>query len=97
MPLCNVAKKQYAGRLKLKTLPKTAKASLPSGKFASDHIIHYFNTAMDPLTAFSLACGIVQFVDFSSKLVSKGYEISISAEGALAENLDLETVTTDLS
>lgn len=52
---------------------------------------------MDPLTAFSLTCGIVQFVDFSSKLVSKGYEISISAEGALAENLDLETVTTDLS
>ena len=52
---------------------------------------------MDPLTAFSLACGIVQFVDFSSKLVSKGYELSISAEGALAENLDLETVTTDLS
>jgi hypothetical protein len=52
---------------------------------------------MNPLNAFSLACGIVQFVDFSSKLVSKVYEISTSTEGALAENLELEGITTDLS
>lgn len=52
---------------------------------------------MDPITAFSLAGTIVQFVDFSSKLVSKGYRIYQSANGAFSENLELESITTDLS
>jgi hypothetical protein len=52
---------------------------------------------MDPLSALSLASCIVQFVDFSSKLISKGHLIYSSANGALIENLDLEVVTCDLS
>lgn len=52
---------------------------------------------MDPMTAVALASSIVQFVDFSSKLVSKGHHIYTSANGALSENLDLEAVTVDLS
>lgn len=49
------------------------------------------------MSAISLAGTIVQFVDFSSKLVSKGYYIYQSATGASPENLELEAITTDLS
>jgi len=51
---------------------------------------------MDPISAVSLAATIVQLVDFSSKLVSKGHHIYHSAKGAVEENIDLEAVTTDL-
>jgi hypothetical protein len=51
---------------------------------------------MDPFTALSIAGCIVQFVDFASKVVSKGNQIYRSNDGSLAENTDLEVVTTDL-
>jgi hypothetical protein len=51
---------------------------------------------LDPLTAIGLAGNIVQFVDFSFKIVSKASEIKQSADGVLTENLDLEIVTRDL-
>jgi hypothetical protein len=40
---------------------------------------------LDALSAVSLAATIVQFVDFSSKIVSKGYHLYKSADGALPE------------
>lgn len=49
---------------------------------------------LDPFTAISLATAIVQFVDFGSKLITKGYEIH--ANGALQENIDLTAITADL-
>jgi hypothetical protein len=52
---------------------------------------------LDPMSALSLASNIVQFVDFSSKLVSKGCHIYHSADGALPRNLELEVVATELS
>jgi hypothetical protein len=51
---------------------------------------------MDPLTAVSLAGAIIQFVDFSSKLVSRGKELYRSSSGALEENVRIEEVTADL-
>lgn len=51
---------------------------------------------LDPWTALSLATSAVQFVDFSSKLISKGVELYRSADGSLVENRDIETANTDL-
>jgi hypothetical protein len=51
---------------------------------------------MDPLTAVSLAGTILQFIDFSSKLVAGTYEIDRSVSGATAENEDITTVISDL-
>jgi hypothetical protein len=52
---------------------------------------------MDPLTALGLASNIIQVVDFSTKLVSKGYNIYKSADGSLAENVDAEAITRNLT
>lgn len=49
---------------------------------------------LDPFTALSLAGNIVQFVDFSSKLVNEASEIYRS--GSTKANDELETVTNDL-
>jgi N-terminal domain on NACHT_NTPase and P-loop NTPases len=51
---------------------------------------------MDPLSALALASAVVQFVDFSSKLISKFRELYTSG-GALPENGDLEQTTENLS
>jgi cysteinyl-tRNA synthetase len=51
---------------------------------------------MDPLTIIGLVGNIVQFVDFSGKLISKSTELYQSSEGALAENINTETVTNHL-
>ncbi len=51
---------------------------------------------MDPLTSLSLASNVIQIVDFSTQLVSKGYKIYKSADGTLAENVDIEAVTHSL-
>lgn len=51
---------------------------------------------MDPMSAISFAATIVQFVDFSSKIVSKGYGLYKSADGALPENEQLGYVVSDL-
>lgn len=45
---------------------------------------------LDPLTALSVAATVVQFVDFGSKLVSKGKEFYKSPDGVLLENAELE-------
>lgn len=50
---------------------------------------------MDPLTAFSLACGVIQVVDFSMKLLSKSREIYKS--GSLAENKEIESMAKHLT
>lgn len=50
---------------------------------------------MDPLTAFSLACGVIQVVDFSAKIAVKCKEIY--DDGALHEYRDLEDLTAHLT
>ena len=52
---------------------------------------------MDPLTALSLASSVIQIVDFSTKLVTKGHKIYKSADGTLSENVDTEMVDQDLN
>lgn len=52
--------------------------------------------ALDPLTALSLAATVVQFVDFSCKLLSKGHEIYASADGASVGNREVELIAKDL-
>lgn len=51
---------------------------------------------MDPLTILSVAANVVQFIDFSSKLVSTGHKLYKSASGALVENLELEAIAKSL-
>ncbi len=50
---------------------------------------------MDPFTAFSLVCGIVQLVDFSTEVVEKCRELY--KDGASSENKDLEKMATQLT
>lgn len=47
--------------------------------------------AIGALEALSLSTAIIQFVDFTAKLVSKGYKLHHSVEGALLEFTDLDT------
>jgi hypothetical protein len=49
---------------------------------------------LDPLSAISLASAIVQFVDFSVKLISAGHELY--EKGSLASNDEIELITQDL-
>ena len=49
---------------------------------------------MDPCTAFSLACGVIQIVDFSAKAVVMCKEVH--AYGSLLKNQDLEEITKHL-
>ena len=45
---------------------------------------------MDPLTAFSLVCGIIQVIDFSTKVVKKCHELyrdGVSSEHKEAEEM----------
>lgn len=51
---------------------------------------------MDPFTALGLASNVIQIVDFSCKLVSKGQEIYKSVDGTSVENVDTEAVANDL-
>ena len=53
-------------------------------------------TAMDPLSALSLAATLVQLVDFVSKIVSKGYHIYNATDRALPQDAALEYIVTDL-
>ena len=52
---------------------------------------------LDPLSALSLAAAIVQFVDYSTKIVLGAAEIHASATGSLTKHVDLSSITTDLS
>jgi hypothetical protein len=51
---------------------------------------------METLAIIGLVGNIVQFLDFSGKLISKSTELYRSSEGALAEHIDVETVTNHL-
>lgn len=50
---------------------------------------------MDPLTAFSLACGVIQVVDFSMELLSKSREIY--KMGSLDEYNEIESMANHLT
>ncbi|KAF2114525.1 hypothetical protein BDV96DRAFT_522208 [Lophiotrema nucula] len=51
---------------------------------------------VDPFTALGVAGNIIQFLDFSCKLISKGKEIYTSGEGASAVSLEIEVIHEDL-
>lgn len=51
---------------------------------------------LDPLTAVSLASAVVQFVDFSCKIVSKSRQLGAATRGAKIEASNSEVVTRDL-
>ena len=51
---------------------------------------------METLAIIGLVGNIVQFVNYSGKLISKSTELYRSSEGALAENIDTETATNHL-
>lgn len=51
---------------------------------------------LDPLTAIGLASAIVQFVDFSTKILHGAQEMYESASGATEENRSLEVVVSDV-
>lgn len=52
---------------------------------------------LETLAAIGLVGNIVQFVDFSSKILSKTRQVYQSADGALSENIDTEHVTKHLA
>lgn len=51
----------------------------------------------DPFTALGLAANIIQFIDFTCKLVAESRTIYQSANGASADSAVLKTIATDLS
>lgn len=50
---------------------------------------------MDPITAFSLACGVIQVIDFSVNVLSKCREIH--KHGSLSENENIESMAEQLT
>ncbi len=50
---------------------------------------------MDPLSAFSLACGVIQVVDFSTKVVKRLRELY--KDGSLSQNEEAEEMATQLT
>ena len=50
---------------------------------------------MDPYAAFSLVCGIIQLVDFSTKVVKKCHELY--RDGVSAENKEAEEMANHLT
>ncbi|KAI9862929.1 MAG: hypothetical protein M1813_004102 [Trichoglossum hirsutum] len=52
---------------------------------------------MEVLAAVGLAGNIIQFIDFGGRLISKTVEIQKSGTGALAENINIEAATNDLT
>jgi hypothetical protein len=51
---------------------------------------------MDPFTAIGLASSIVQFVDFSTKLINGAREVYNSASGMTEENKSLESIVNEM-
>lgn len=47
---------------------------------------------MEPISAVSVASAVVQLIDFSSRVISKGAEISKSAQGCAVGTAELEVV-----
>lgn len=52
---------------------------------------------MDPMTALSIAAAVVQFVDFSTSLLSRAQEAYKSASGQTKDVVQLNAVIDDLS
>jgi hypothetical protein len=52
--------------------------------------------AMETLAVIGLIGNIVQFVDFSGKLISKSIQLYQSSDGVLTENINTETATNHL-
>lgn len=52
---------------------------------------------MDPISVISLASNIIQFVDFSCKLVSHSRQLYKSLDGTLSDKVLVEVLTLDLS
>jgi len=50
---------------------------------------------MDPITAFSLACGVIQVIDFNTKVLSQCREIY--KNGSLSENESIESMAEHLT
>ena len=50
----------------------------------------------ESILAFGIALNIVQFVDFSCRVLSTGYQMYKSSSTVFQENQDLEVVTIDL-
>ena len=48
---------------------------------------------IDPLSALGIAGNVIQFVDFASKLVSKGGQYYRSVDGALIQHTELSAAT----
>ena len=53
-------------------------------------------TIMEALAAVGLASSIVQFVDFATKIISKGYQYQKSVDGVLDENVELQAIADSL-
>lgn len=51
---------------------------------------------LDPINALTVACAVVQFVDFSWKLISKTYEFHGSADGTVVEYREQMTIASNL-
>ena len=51
---------------------------------------------METLVIIRLFGNVFQFVDFGGKLIAMSTELYQSSEGALAENIDVETATNHL-
>jgi len=47
---------------------------------------------MEALAAVGLASSVVQFVDFATKIISKGYQYQRSVDGVLDENVELQAI-----
>jgi hypothetical protein len=69
---------------------------LEATNIARKPLFYLGDVRMEALAIVGLVGNIVQFVDFSGKLISKSTELYRSSEGALAENIDTETVTNHL-
>ncbi|KAH7357440.1 hypothetical protein BKA66DRAFT_612717 [Pyrenochaeta sp. MPI-SDFR-AT-0127] len=52
---------------------------------------------MEPVVALGIASNIIQLVDFSSRLISRGHELYQSADGRTEHNTILENATDNLS
>lgn len=52
--------------------------------------------AFEPLVALSIATAVIQFVDFGTKLISKGKELYESADGVLADHAEVAAVSSRL-
>jgi hypothetical protein len=52
---------------------------------------------MDPLSAFSLACNVLQFIEFGTKILTKASEYHSAPDGALEEQRNLRGVMQSLN